>query len=746
MERWILVCGAFVAVMIAVVLVILWRALVYRTFDPRADPDAFAAFDQGRELDALVEDLLGRMSVREKLGQLRGDIATLRFSMRYLMGIVSVRGVPLVYSGRNARLSIPPLAFSDGPRGVNVGKGCTAFPVTMARGASFNRDLERRVGAAIGAETRAVGANYSGAVCVNLLRHPGWGRAQETYGEDSFHLGEMGVALTLGIQSQNVMACVKHFALNSIENARFYVDVEVEERTLREVYLPHFRKIVQEGGVASVMSAYNKFRGEHCGHSHYLLTKVLREEWGFEGFVTSDWLHGVRDGVKGLTAGMDVEMPARNRYGRPLLRAVQRGQVSMEAVNRSVRRVLRTRMHYALRPDPREYPRSVLACEDHRALAQEAAEESMVLLKNDEVLPLDSALVRHLVVVGRLANVPNTGDMGSSAVRSPYVCTAAQGLTEAVERLGGQVEVFDGTDLNAAEQAARKADAVILVVGFSAEDEGEYFVLNPNRGANAWRPPFFGGGGDRADLALRPEDLAIIHRLGSINPRTVVNYVGGSAVTLEWAERVPAILFSWYSGMEGGNALARVVLGEVNPSGKMPLSIPVDAQYWPDFDPWSDSANYDGLHGYQRFQQLDVPMAAPFGFGLSYTKFRLGECTLRVEDELVVEVEVTNTGLVAGAEVVQLYVKHAMECADKQIGALCGFEKLFLGPGESGSVRFSVAEGGLARWNAAEGKWNAKGGVIQLSVGTSCLFRDCKTRTAEFMDGGWIFESSSVAE
>ncbi|MCB0913870.1 MAG: glycoside hydrolase family 3 protein, partial [Propionibacteriaceae bacterium] len=216
----------------------------------------------------------------------------------------------------------------------------------------------------------------------------GWGRAQETYGEDPYHLAELGVALTQGLQRHNVMACVKHLAANSIERSRFYVDVRASERTLREVYLPAFRAVVQRGGAASVMSAYNKLRGEHCGHSHWLLTEVLRDDWGFAGFVSCDWVHGIRDGEAALRAGMDLEMPARRYFGRRLRKAVARGEVPRELVERSVRRVLRTRLRFAVAPDPEPYPPERVACDEHVALAREAAEASAVLVRNDGTLPL----------------------------------------------------------------------------------------------------------------------------------------------------------------------------------------------------------------------------------------------------------------------------------------------------------------------------------------------------------------------
>ena len=301
------------------------------------------------------------------------------------------------------RLGVPGFNFSDGPRGAVIGPA-TAFPVSMARGASFDLDLEERVGRAIGRELRATGADLTGAVCVNLLRHPAWGRAQETYGEDPHHVGEMGAALTRGLQTR-VMATVKHFALNSMENARFTVDVTCAEEHLHEVYLPHFLRIVDEG-VACVMSAYNSVNGDYCGENRVLLTEILREEWGFEGFVISDWIFGLRDGVRSVEAGLDVEMPYRMIRHAPVTAAVAEGVLPVEAVDARVTATLATMLRFglgALEPEPVE----TLACDEHRALALEAARKAAVLLRNEPVdgaplLPLDPGALARVAVLGQI--------------------------------------------------------------------------------------------------------------------------------------------------------------------------------------------------------------------------------------------------------------------------------------------------------------------------------------------------------
>jgi beta-glucosidase len=326
------------AVLAAVVLLAVggfaaWAGWKMRRLDVTAARSRWPAAMTFEAADRAALELVSRMTVDEKVEQMTGSgIAPMTLAL-LLEGTMAP-----VYSGANERLGIPPIAFSDGPRGVTVGRA-TSFPVAIARAATWDLDLQRRVGDAIGQEVRAQGANHWGGLCLNLVRHPSMGRAQETYGEDPWLTGEMGVAILEAVQRHNVMACAKHFALNSMETARFKVDVQVDERTLQEVYLPHFRKAVGHD-VATFMSAYNKVRGEWCGESRHLLTDILRGQWGFKGYVTSDWMWGLYDGRKGVHAGLDIEMPAGRFYGPNLKALVERGDVPLAEVDESVRRIV----------------------------------------------------------------------------------------------------------------------------------------------------------------------------------------------------------------------------------------------------------------------------------------------------------------------------------------------------------------------------------------------------------------------
>jgi beta-glucosidase len=707
------------------------KASNYDRYDVKADRSLFAEVQTESDVAALAERLVTEMTLEEKLQQMWGE----RPFGGYLKFIVSFflkDEFPYIFVGRNERLNIPPWVLSDGPRGAVVGKGNTSFPVAMARGASWDVALERRVADVIGKEVRANGTNYNSAPCINVLMHPAWGRAQETYGEDPWLLGEFAVAYTQSVQQHNVMACPKHFALNNIENSRFYVNVDLDERTLREVYLPHFKKVIQEGKAASVMSAYNQFRGDYVSHSRYLLTDILRDEWGFEGFVTSDWINALRDGVKGVKAGMDIEMPFRNHYGDELEDAIRNGEVTEEEIDEIVLRILKTRLQYAFADDKMTYDKSIKASAEHTALAQEVAEKSMVLLKNEEILPFAQPGGKKVAVLGAIANRPNTGDKGSSNVRAPYVVTPFAGLAAYAQALGGEALLYDGDDLEEAKATARRADQVVLVVGFTHEDEGEYIVMSTDPPENVKEKVQNTVGGDRATLALKPRDVAMIKAAREANPNVVVVIVAGSAVTMaDWQSDAPAILYGWYAGMEGGHALARVLYGDVNPSGKLPFTIPQSETQLPLFDSWATEARYGYYHGYTLFDKENKKAAFPFGFGLSYTTFAYDEIitekeTYAMNDTLTVRATLRNTGKRSGEEVAQLYIGFGNSSIDRPVKLLRGFKKVQLDPGESTTVTFRLPVQDLAWYNPEAKAWEVEAMTYEYFIGGSSSMNSLK--------------------
>ncbi len=703
----------------------------------------------GADHHAEARALVAAMTDEEKLGCLDGDT-------EFWSGIVDMVG-----GGYHrhawpaavvARLGVPGIHFADGPRGCVIGPA-TCFPVSMARGATFDPELEERIGRVIGTELRAMGATYTGAVCMNLLRHPGWGRAQETYGEDPHHVGEMAAALTRGLQTR-VMACMKHFACNSMEEARFRVDVTVDERALHEVYLPHFRRVADEG-VASVMSAYNSVNGNWCGEHTVLLTDVLRAEWGWDGFVTSDFIAGLRDPVLSVTAGLEIEMPFRQQRAQHLPDAVASGALALADVEARVEATLATLLRFAhvfeRAPDP-----SVLAAPDHRDLAREAAAAAMVLLRNEGgLLPVTTDPGR-VAVLGRLAAVPNLGDGGSSDVYPPEVSTLLDGVRAAFPTAD---VVHHDTDASVAEGA----DLAIVVVGCTKADEGEFIDVGTSESMLAMFPPpppggsapppaavaeeppapdlpvdaapsvdapsdaatehgTFAPGGDRRSLRLSAADEALVRGTAAACPRTVVAVMGGSAVVMPWLEGVPATLQVWYPGMEGGSAFADVLTGVREPGGRLPFALPRDEADLVAWDPDADTVVYDLFHGQWKLDRDGVAPHRPFGAGLGYTDFELdpGSAHVRQVGPGVttgsVEVAVANAGDRPGSTVVFAFAGLPGSSVDRPLRRLVGFRRVVLDAGARTVVvlPFDLATLAVRRG----GGWFQEPGRYVLDVGT----------------------------
>lgn len=639
---------------------------------------------------AYVAETIPRLTLEEKIGIMSGQVTEKKLlDDLFVIEHYNVKPYPTLPV---ERLGLPNVRFVDGPRGVVAGSS-TCFPVSMARGATFDRDLEEAIGKVIGAEVRAQGGNYFGGVCINLPRNPRWGRAQECYGEDPYLLGEMGAALTRGVQSQNVMACVKHFALNSIENARFKADVHIGKRALHEVYLPHFKRCIEEGA-ASVMGAYNKVLGEQASESRYLLRDILRDKWHFEGFTLSDFLWAVKDAVKAVKSGMNIEMPCFCHYNDELPKAVAEGRIGMEDIDEAVGYILRTVLYYETRKDPQTYTTDLLACPEHVAVARRAAEESMVLLRNENhVLPFDKAKTEKIVVLGVLGDTENIGDHGSSKVHPYYTVTPLRGLMKKMP--AAQVLYDDGSNLEKARVLAANADAVVIVAGYIHSDEGEYL---------ADRSDIADMGGDRASMRLHQRDIDLIRGLKGVNPNTVVSLVGSSAILIdEWVNDVPAIVFSFYSGMEGGNVLADILFGDVCPSGKLPYTVAVSEDSYPPFDPDCTDVEYGYYHGYCKMEKERLPVLYPFGYGLSYTTFAITQPEAQVFGGTAkVGVRVRNTGSVKGAEVVQLYVGCEGSAVDRPVKVLRDFARVELQPGEEKDVFLSVSKKDMAYFDEAK--------------------------------------------
>ena len=707
---------------------------------------ALEKVNNGTKPEVVAAELVASMTIDEKINCLDGAVP-------FWVGIKDIttggyHSRPF-RAAKVERLGIPGFHFSDGPRGVVVGEA-TAFPVSMARGATFDPELEERVGDAIGKELRTIGADLYGGICVNLLRHPAWGRAQETYGEDPHHVGEMGAGLTRGAQ-RHVMATLKHFALNSMENARFGVDVTVDERTLHEVYLPHFKRIVDEG-VACVMTAYNSVNGEWCSQNEALLAEILRREWGFAGFVISDWIFGVRDGVKSLQAGLDVEMPYRMIRNAPIVAALTEGLITEELVASAVTRTIATMLKFNVGKLPL-LDRSVVLCKEHLVLSQEVAEKSMVLLKNDSVsgdksLPLELKSGSKIAIFGRLAAARNIGDGGSSDVMAPNVVTPLVGIREHFSNC--EVVYDPGLSFEEQMQVAKKSDVAIVVVGYTKEEEGEFIgdsedtvdmvkqiprqddpvlageyekymrdnhYFAPDELRIKSRNGTFSIGGDRDSIRLLDEDVQMIRAVAKVQPRTIVVIVAGSAVVMsEWINDVPAVLMSWYSGINGGRALANILSGAVNPSGRLPFVIPKDESHLPFFDRNAKKITYDYWHGQWKLDRDGNTAMFPFGFGCSYTQFSISSPEIETTELIKFRCEVSNTGSLDGATVVQVYAGLKDSEVERPKRRLVAFKRVVLRAGETKQVECQTSLQSLATRNTKTHSWFVEDGLWNFEI------------------------------
>jgi beta-glucosidase len=655
-----------------------------------------------------VDALMAEMTEKEKIHMLSGH--SLLITMKNLVLRKRYYNYEPLPAGGCERLGIPPVLFTDGPRGVVMGNS-TCLPVSMCRASAFDEKLEYRVGKLIADEALAQGANYFAGVCINLVRNPRWGRSQESYGEDPFLLGKMGAAMTRSIQEEGMIACPKHYALNSIEDLRFHINVKTDDRTLYEVYLPHFKKCI-EAGALSIMGAYNRYNEFYCCENKKLLTDILRDEWGFDGFVISDFVWGVHDAEHSLRAGCDVEMMFTTKY-KKIGKMLKDGRLNITHIDRAVKNILSVLIRTVLNIKPRD--KSVVACEKHRQLAREVAEKGMVLLQNTGVLPLSKNTA--VTVIGNYADQENVGDNGSSRVYSKNVITPYAGMSNAFER----VFLAQGTDVAKALEASRESDVVVICSGSSSAWEGEY-VAKPGYIPNE-KPR--NSGGDRASLRLSDEETALIKEMKNAGKKVIVVLYSGCAIIVEeWKQYADAILMNYYSGVEGGTALANILCGKVNPGGKLPFTVAKDETDYPAFleigqKPYEIEYGY--YHGYTLFDKKGLQPAYPFGFGLSYTTFSIDN--LKAVDEgsaIRVSIDVKNVGNLDGTEIVQVYAGSNGADQDRPVKLLKGFQRVELLAGETRKVSILVNKDDLKFYNPETAQW-VLDKAYTLYVGNSSL-------------------------
>ncbi|HEU5236658.1 MAG TPA: glycoside hydrolase family 3 C-terminal domain-containing protein [Pyrinomonadaceae bacterium] len=668
-----------------------------------------------QSIEARVDALLQRMTIEEKIQMLHG--ARRRGFIGYIPGI--------------ARLGIPELALTDGPAGVRHGTG-TAFPAPVALAATWDRPLAQEYGAALGAETKAKGQNVLLGPMVNIIRVPEGGRNFETFGEDPYLTAQIATAEIRGIQSQGVLAEVKHYAANNQEKQRLVVSADVDERTLREIYLPAFEAAVKDANVGSVMAAYNKVNGVFASENVHLLKDILKGEWGFEGFVVSDW-GATHSTIDAANNGLDIEMPGDAFFGDKLLAAIKDGKVSQSIIDDKVRRILRIIMRFGFFERPPK-PGPI----DYRAQAQVArrvAAAGVVLLKNqDNLLPLDLNRLRSIAVIGPYADRATTGG-GGSARMSPLVSVSPLGaLADAVgtKTVLRFLKFVPGNDLSKSDPATTGAGLLADAVQIAKECDVTLVFARD----------FETEGDDRASISLPDEQDEMIGAVVKANPRTVVVLNTGCMVLVNrWAEAVPAILQAWYPGQDDGRVITDVLLGNANPSGKLPISFPrtradigiATAEQYPGVD--GRGAYSEGIFiGYRRFDKENIAPAFPFGHGLSYTTFdysnlKLSRSPIKPGESLSVEVQIKNIGRREGAEVVQLYVQDVQASLPRPIKELKGFEKVTLRPGQAKVLRIDLDARSMSFYDPAQKRWIIEPGKFKVLVGSSS--RDIRL-TGEF--------------
>jgi beta-glucosidase len=628
------------------------------------------------------------------------------------------------------RLGIPAIMVSDGPHGLRAQLGeadhvglmgsapATCFPTASALGSSWNPDLFRAVGEALSREAKKLGVSVVLGPGINMKRSPLCGRNFEYVSEDPWLAGELATAMVQGTQSRGVGTSLKHYAANNQEDDRLRVSAEVDERTLRELYFPAFERVVTSAQPWTVMCAYNKINGTYCSANHWLLTEVLRQEWGFEGLVVSDW-GAVHDRVAALRAGLDLEMPPDLGVSdAAIVEAVRDGSLEESVLEKAVSRVLRL----VDQSQPALAEGAPFDPDDHHALARRAAQESAVLLKNaGNVLPLQPEEGSTVAVIGEFARTPRFQGAGSSQVNPTRVDVALEELQSA---LAGQAEVRfaagfgigntqdDEQLLQEAVDIARVADHVLVFLGLPGEDESEGF--------------------DRTHIDLPTNQLVLLHALAEVHDRLIVILANGGVVRVStWDDRVAAILECWLSGQAAGGAAVDLLLGVANPSGKLAETIPVRLQDNPsylNFPGEEGLVRYgEGIFiGYRAYDALIQQVSYPFGFGLSYTTFRIENVDVSVtgsvaDADLAVTVtaSVTNTGQRAGAEVVQIYVGDIEASVARPLRELKGFAKVYLEPGETQQVSCQLDERAFAYWSQRFRQWVVESGEFMIAVGNS---------------------------
>jgi len=618
------------------------------------------------------------------------------------------------------RLGVPSLLMTDGPHGVRLVSNteamaaqsvpATCFPTASCLASTWDTALIQTMGEALAEECIALGVGLLLGPGTNIKRSPLGGRNFEYFSEDPFLAGEISASLIDGIQSRGVGTSLKHYAANSQEYKRFTIDAQIDERTLREIYLPAFETAVKKAKPWSVMCAYNKVNGTLCSEHHELLTEILKADWGFEGLVVSDW-GAVQDRVKSLSAGLDLEMPGpQPSRVQAVIDAVNSGELDGSVLDEAVLRILRIVFKAGETPKGGQFD-----VDGHHAMARKVAAEGMVLLKNNGILPLMNP--RQVAVIGHSAKQAYYQGGGSSHINPTRVDTPYLELQKAARDAELTYASGYSADGNYSQELIDEAVEIVR----SADIAVLYIALPPSRESEGY---------DRVSLDLSPHQIALIHAVSAVQPNTVVVLNNGAPVAMsEWIDEVAAVLEAWMMGQAGGGAIADVLFGKANPSGKLAETFPRKLPDTPAFINWpgeNSTVRYgEGIYiGYRYYDARQMPVLFPFGYGLSYTTFsysngRVSSTTCKDTEGLSVSVDVTNTGKMAGKEVVQLYVHDRRSSLVRPPKELKGFAKVELQPGETKTISIPLGFRSFAYYNPRYQQWIAEGGEFDVLIGSS---------------------------
>lgn len=697
--------------------------------------------DETKPIEQRVEDALQRMTLEEKI------------KLCHAQSKFSSHGVP--------RLGIPELWMTDGPHGIReevlwdewkgaawTSDSCIAFPALTCLAATWDLDMSALYGKSIGEEARFRGKDVLLGPGVNIYRTPLNGRNFEYMGEDPYLAAKMVVPYIKGVQQNGVAACVKHFALNNQEMYRGHINVEVSDRALHEIYLPAFKAAVLEGGTWSIMGAYNQYKGQHCCHNQYLLNDILKKDWNFDGTVISDW-GGVHDTYQSAYYGLDLEMGtwtdglswgktnAYNNYymALPLLEKIKNGEIEENTVNDKVRRLLRMMFRTSMNT---QKPWGSFGTEEHALAGRTIAENGIVLLKNENgLLPVDLSQIKKIAVIGENATKVMTLGGGSSSLKVKYEVSPLEGLKK---RVGNAVELVYAPGY-ASPLTDKRDPRYIVPEGYRLPDAEKLTKEALEAAKNADIVLFFGGlnknehqdseGADRLNYHLPYGQDELIAQLSKVNKNIAVILISGNAVAMPWIKEVPSVLEAWFSGTESGNAIASVLVGDVNPSGKLPMTFAVRLEDYPahtvgEYPGDSINVKYnEGIFvGYRWTDKHKIRTLFPFGHGLSYTTFQYGKTLLsssemNEKETLTVTIPIKNTGKVKGKEIVQLYIGDEKSSLERPVKELKGFQKIELNPGEEKMVEFNITSNDLKFYDEAIQDWKAEQGKFNIFIGSS---------------------------